>query len=148
MPDSQNDSLERFVTAQAPLWEQIAGELRAGDKRNHWMWFVFPQLRGLGFSAKAWRYGLTGLAEARAYLAHPVLGERLRWSVEALLAHADTRTPQQMLGAVDALKLASCLTLFAALDDDAIFARALAALYDGERDQRTLAMLSGTKSPS
>jgi uncharacterized protein (DUF1810 family) len=148
MADDQGESLERFVTAQAPLWEQIAGELRAGAKRSHWMWFVFPQLRGLGFSARAWRYGLTGLDEARAYLAHPVLGERLRWSVAALLAHAETRTPQQMLGAVDTLKLASCLTLFAALDDDAIFARALAALYDGQRDERTLALLAGTTSPS
>lgn len=141
MPRDQADSLGRFVEAQASVWTQISGELRAGHKVSHWMWFVFPQLRGLGVSEKAWRYGLIGLDEAGAYRAHSLLGDRLVWSVKALLARAGMRTPEQMLGRIDAIKLASRLTLFDALGQDELFDRALAALYGGARDQRTLALL-------
>ncbi|MBU7581253.1 MAG: DUF1810 family protein [Porphyrobacter sp.] len=136
-----DNSLDRFTTAQAERWPEIAGELRAGYKFGHWMWFIFPQLRGLGFSQEAHYFGLADLAEARAYLAHPVLGERLMWSVTALLAHAPQRTAAQMLGEVDAMKLRSCLTLFAALATHDVFDAALAALFAGQRDDRTLALL-------
>jgi uncharacterized protein (DUF1810 family) len=137
----QAGSLDRFLAAQAPVWDAVAAQLAAGRKTSHWMWFVFPQLGGLGSSPRARHYGLAGLDEARAYLAHPLLGERLRWSVAALLAHAGDRTPAQMLGRIDAQKLMSCLTLFDALGQDDLFARALTTLYDGARDEGTLALL-------
>lgn len=113
-PDVNEDrfDLRRFVEAQQGIHEQALMEIRAGRKRSHWMWFVFPQLQGLGHGAMAQHYGLSGLAEARAYLAHPVLGPRLRECVRALLGHAGT-SAARLLGEVDALKLRSCLTLFA-----------------------------------
>ena len=134
--------LQRFVDAQEPVWEQAASQLRAGRKTSHWMWFVFPQLRTLGESAKAQFYGLSGREEALAYLGHPVLGARLRWGVAMLASRAGEQTPRQMLGAVDSQKLCSCLTLFAALGVDGLFDQALDALYGGARDPRTLALLA------
>lgn len=107
------------------------------------MWFVLPQLRGLGHSLMADRYGIEDLAEARAYLADPRLGERLSECVAALLAHRHERTAAQMLGVVDAIKLHSCLTLFeAAAGGGACFGEALDIFFEGERDRRTLAMLN------
>lgn len=105
------------------------------------MWFVLPQLRGLGHSLMADRYGLEGIGEARAYLAHPLLGERLRDCVLALLTHAGKRSASEVMGVVDAIKLQSSLTLFEAAGGGALFARALDAFYAGERDKRTLAMV-------
>jgi uncharacterized protein (DUF1810 family) len=135
--------LERFVAAQAPVMPQVRRELAAGRKETHWMWFVFPQLRGLGTSAMATRYGITGLAEAAAYLAHPVLGARLRDGV-ALMGAVQGRSATAILGAVDAQKLRSCLTLFAAADPaEPVFRTALDRFYDGEADARTLALLGG-----
>lgn len=143
MPLPDPFQLQRFVTAQADDYARALAELRAGKKKTHWIWFVLPQLRGLGTSPMAHEYGISGLAEAHAYLAHPLLGPRLRECVEALLAHADTPI-ETILGPVDALKFRSCLTLFHAVaDDKTLFHRALDAFYNGEPDPRTLAILSG-----
>lgn len=119
----------------------IHEELRAGRKRTHWMWFVFPQLRGLGRSEMARRYGLASLAEARAYLSHPVLGPRLRASVELLLATGG-RSAHDIFGSPDDLKLRSCLTLFGEVDGkDGVFLQALNKFFDGEPDPATLKLL-------
>ena len=135
--------LDRFVLAQADTYATALAELRAGRKRSHWMWFVFPQLKGLGSSVMAQRYGLAGLAEARAYLTHPLLGPRLLECVQALLAHAGP-SAEQMLGGIDALKLRSCLTLFArATPDVAPFGAALQRFFNGEPDPLTERLLAG-----
>ncbi|WP_029032478.1 DUF1810 domain-containing protein [Salinarimonas rosea] len=136
--------LARFVAAQEPVWAEVRAELAAGAKRSHWMWFVFPQLAALGRSATARRYGLSGLGEARAYLAHPLLGPRLREAVRLLLPHegADIHA---ILGSPDDLKLRSCLTLFREATDDeadaALFQRGLDAFYGGRADAATLEIL-------
>jgi uncharacterized protein (DUF1810 family) len=134
--------LQRFVDAQDGVVEGALAELRAGAKRGHWMWFVFPQMRGLGRSGMADFYGISGVEEARAYLAHPLLGPRLRQCVAAVLGHAEERTAEAMLGAVDAAKLRSCLTLFEAAGGGERFARALAQLFAGERDSATLVLVA------
>ena len=134
-------NLQRFVDAQEGVFTTALAELRSGAKQSHWMWFVFPQLAGLGRSPTAQYYGIASREEANAYLAHPLLGPRLREAIEALLPWADKRTPQEILGGIDALKLRSCLTLFDATEPGALFGRALGALYDGP-DERTLALLS------
>lgn len=142
MPDDVFD-LNRFVQAQAGSYAAALAELHAGRKRSHWMWFIFPQLRGLGSSPMAQAYGISGLAEARAYMAHPLLGPRLVECVQALLAHAG-QPAEAILGGIDALKLRSCLTLFArAAPDVPQFARALEAFHGGVPDPRTLQMLGG-----
>ena len=133
--------LGRFVEAQAGSWPTALAELRAGRKQSHWMWFIFPQLAGLGTSPMAVRYAIGSAVEARAYLAEPLLGARLREGVAAMLAHR-SRSAEAILGGIDALKFRSCLTLFEAVaDDPALFAEALDAFYAGERDARTLALL-------
>lgn len=133
--------LNRFVAAQARDYAAALAELRAGRKRTHWMWFIFPQHVALGRSETARFYGIGSAAEARAYLAHPVLGERLRECCAALLAHRDKR-PEAIMGGVDALKLKSSITLFEAIaDDPAPFAAVLDAFYGGERDSATLGLL-------
>jgi len=136
------DTLDRFVRAQQGSYNQALAELRAGRKTGHWIWFVLPQLRGLGRSATAHEYGIAGRAEAEAYLTHPLLGARLRECVQAVLAHTD-RSAARMLGDVDAMKFRSCLTLFDAVSDSAdnLFRQALDAFYDGEPDAATLALL-------
>lgn len=135
--------LQRFVEAQNPVYDQVMQELQAGRKRSHWMWYVFPQLDGLGHSAMAERYTLAGIDEARAYLAHPLLGPRLQACVTALLQHHD-KSAREMLGSPDYLKLRSCLTLFAqAAPGNPLFQLALVQFYDGEPDALTLAMLQG-----
>lgn len=140
--------LQRFVDAQAPLIDDVLAELAAGRKRSHWMWFVFPQLRGLGSSAMAEHFGLASLAEARAYWAHPLLGPRLRRCCEQLEALAGS-DPVDVLGSVDALKLRSCLTLFErAAPDEPLFARLLARHCRGERDAATLARLGPVEPAS
>ena len=133
--------LERFVAAQAPVYPQALAELKLGRKASHWMWFVFPQLAGLGRSPTARFYGIASADEARAYLAHPLLGPRLRECSEALLAHRG-RSAESILGPVDALKLRSSMTLFeAAVEEAGPFARVLETFYDGERDPLTLDLL-------
>lgn len=139
MPDAA--SLERFVIAQAPVIDAVLAELAAGAKRTHWMWFVFPQLAGLGRSETARFYGLASLAEAQAYWQHPLLGSRLQHCCDLLLPHT-ARGAEQVLGPVDALKLRSCLTLFErAAPEEPVFGELLDDFYDGGRDGATLAML-------
>lgn len=132
--------LERFVQAQAGAYDRALAELRAGEKRSHWMWFVFPQVAGLGSSTMAQRYAISGLPEARAYLAHPVLGPRLRACVDAIL-DIEGRSAHEVFGAPDDLKLRSSLTLFAQASDEPRFTAALARYFGGEEDPRTLARL-------
>jgi uncharacterized protein (DUF1810 family) len=132
--------LERFVSAQGGAYSDALAELRAGRKRTHWMWFVFPQIAGLGSSPTAQRYAIASLDEARAYLAHPVLGPRLRECAQALLA-VDGKSAEEILGYPDDLKLRSSMTLFArAADDPDVFLAVLDRYYDGP-DPRTLALL-------
>jgi uncharacterized protein (DUF1810 family) len=130
--------LQRFLDAQAPVYAQALEELRAGEKRTHWCWFVLPQIQGLGRSEMAARYAVSSLDEARAYLAHPVLGPRLRETIDAINAHTGTPA-ERILGHVDALKFHSCVTLFAqAAEPDSPFHRALAAFFAGAPDRLTL----------
>jgi uncharacterized protein (DUF1810 family) len=136
--------LDRFVEAQRPTYATALAELRAGAKRSHWMWFVFPQIAGLGRSETARFYAIRDLAEAHAYLAHPLLGSRLLEATEAMLAQAGAKTAEAVLGPLDALKLASSMTLFeAATDADEArpFARCLDAFFGGRRDTATLDLL-------
>jgi uncharacterized protein (DUF1810 family) len=135
-------NLQRFLDAQDGVYETALAELRAGSKQSHWMWFIFPQIRGLGVTPTAQRYAIASLDEARAYLAHPVLGERLRESVEALLPW-ERRPAEQILGPIDAMKLRSSLTLFDQVQPNGLFAEGLAAFFGGQRDQHTLALLNG-----
>ncbi|WP_426102760.1 DUF1810 domain-containing protein [Massilia sp. TSP1-1-2] len=134
--------LARFTEAQAPVYDAVVAELRAAHKRTHWMWFIFPQLAGLGRSAMAQRYAISSIAEARALLAHPVLGARLR-ECAALLAATEGRSAHQIFGDPDELKLHSSLTLFAqAAPDEPLFRTCLKKFYNGAPDAATLALLS------
>lgn len=134
-------SLDRFLQAQERDYDTALAELRAGRKRTHWIWYVLPQLAGLGRSPMATAYGLAGQAEAVAYFNHPILGARLVASVKAILAHAGCDITG-ILGEVDALKFRSCLTLFASVaSHEACFEAALAAFYGGVPDSRTLELL-------
>ena len=131
-------NLARFVEAQAPVIEPVRGELRAGQKRSHWIWFVFPQIAGLGSSAMSARYAIGSLDEARAYLAHPVLGPRLR-ECTGLVLGVEGRTVDAIFGHPDNLKFHSSMTLFAqAAPDERVFADALAKYFGGERDAKTV----------
>ena len=133
--------LERFVEAQDRVYERVLDELRAGEKRSHWMWFVFPQIAGLGQSEMARRYAIGSIAEAEEYMAHPVLGPRLRECV-AVLNATEGRTISQIMGYPDDIKLRSCLTLFArATADNQEFLDALSKFYEGEMDRETLKRL-------
>ena len=132
--------LQRFVDAQAPVMARVEAELRAGAKRTHWMWFVFPQIAGLGSSAMAVRYAVRSLAEARAYLAHQVLGPRLRDCTQAVLA-VEGRGVRAIFGVPDDMKFRSSMTLFAAASDEAVFRQALEKYFGGDTDAATLARL-------
>ncbi len=134
-------SLQRFVEAQQSVYPQVLAELRAGRKRSHWMWFVFPQLQGLGRSETARRYAISGIEQARAYLAHPLLGSRLHDCTLALLQHSD-RPAREILGSPDDLKFRSSMTLFAAAaDEPVLFEQALKAFFAGSPDRLTLERL-------
>ena len=139
-PDPHN--LQRFIDAQHGTFEIALAELERGTKLSHWMWFVFPQLAGLGRSATAQHYAIESLEEAKAYLADPVLGPRLERSVETLLAWSGKRSVGQIFGPVDTMKLRSSLTLFNRAAPGAMFGRALDSFFAGERDERTLALLN------
>lgn len=132
--------LQRFVDAQAATYAQALAELKAGRKRTHWMWFVFPQVAGLGTSPTARRYAISGLGEARAYLAHPILGPRYRQAVAAVNSVED-RTAHEIFGSPDDLKFRSSLTLFAQAADEDAFREALARYYAGQPDPATLSLL-------
>jgi len=136
--------LIRFVDAQAHVYRQVVEELTDGHKRTHWMWFIFPQLSGLGHSAMAHRYAIQNIDQARRYLADPILGDRLRHNVRLMLRHKG-KSALEILGSPDDIKFRSCLTLFceAASDKSArsVFAEALQQFYNGEPDPRTLELL-------
>jgi uncharacterized protein (DUF1810 family) len=132
--------LQRFVDAQHGICEQACAELAAGCKRSHWMWFVFPQLKGLGRSATAQHYGIASKAEAQAYWAHPLLGPRLKQCTDLVLA-VDGRSAQQIFGPPDDLKFRSSMTLFAQATGEPVFTRALQKYFDGEADPRTIELL-------
>ena len=134
--------LARFITAQAPVLDDVRAELAAGEKRTHWMWFVFPQIAGLGSTDMARRYAVVSLDEARAYLADPVLGPRLI-ALTALVNGVDGRTAHEIFGTPDDLKFRSSMTLFAqAAPDEPAFSEALAKYYAGAPDPRTLEILA------
>ncbi|HTO20671.1 MAG TPA: DUF1810 domain-containing protein [Pseudomonas sp.] len=134
-------SLSRFIEAQEASYATALAELRAGRKQTHWIWFVFPQLKGLGSSANADYYGLSGLAEARAYLAHPLLGQRLHEATAVMLAH-QAAGAASVLGELDAMKFRSCMTLFARADlAGPVFGAALKRFFAGQPDARTLRLL-------
>lgn len=142
MPPESSSDLARFLEAQDKDYARALAELRAGRKETHWMWYVLPQLRGLGSSSMASFYGIASAEEAEAYLAHPVLGPRLEACVAAMNALEESNAAH-VLGHVDAAKFRSCLTLFRAVaPEDAGFARALDKFYGGVPDERTLAMLA------
>ncbi|HEX5466305.1 MAG TPA: DUF1810 domain-containing protein [Candidatus Limnocylindrales bacterium] len=134
--------LERFVRAQDPVYGDVLEELRQGRKISHWMWFVFPQLRGLGHSPMAQAYAIDSLAEARAYLAHPTLGPRLRECADLVLA-VDAPTAASIFGSIDAQKLRSSMTLFARADPtEAVFRAVLDRYFDGQPDPLTEALVA------
>lgn len=134
--------LSRFQAAQAPVFDRVMAELNAGEKQTQWMWFIFPQVEGLGFSSMAQRFAIKSLEEAQAYLADPVLGLRLRKCIEAARNHHGI-SAERLLGVVDAVKLRSCLTLFAvAAPGELLFQSALDAFFEGQPDPATLARLS------
>jgi len=134
--------LQRFVDAQAPVYPQVLAELRHGRKQTHWMWFIFPQLAGLGHSAMARRFALRSRDEAVAYLAHGILGARLI-ECTALVNTIEGRSIREILGSPDDLKFCSSMTLFAEVSSDPAFPGALAKFYGGRRDQKTLDLLAG-----
>jgi len=135
-------NLERFVTAQGPVFETVLAELRADRKRTHWMWFVFPQLAGLGRSSTARFYGISGIDEARAYLAHPLLGPRLDLCTKIVMA-SESPSVHAILGSPDDLKFRSCMTLFsrAADDPDNLFRQARERWCGGRQDEQTLTLI-------
>jgi uncharacterized protein (DUF1810 family) len=147
MAGADTFNLERFVTAQQPVFETALEELKAGQKRSHWMWFVFPQLRGLGSSSMAEFYGIGSLAEAKAYLGHPLLGPRLALCASTVLA-LEGRSLHAIFGSPDDMKFCSSMTLFALAEDDgeSLFHQALSRFCDGRMDRRTLELLQGKSS--
>jgi uncharacterized protein (DUF1810 family) len=144
-PPSDPYDLSRFVEAQEQSYDRAIAELRAGRKQSHWSWYILPQLRGLGASPMSVRFGIGSLAEAKAYLEHPVLGARLRECVATMNAH-EGLSAREVLGEIDAMKFRSCLTLFAeATKTDQEFAQALARYFSGKPDGATLALLAGQR---
>ena len=134
--------LDRFVTAQEDSYEGVVGELRGGRKTGHWMWFIFPQIAGLGMSQMSRYYAILGLDEARSYLAHPVLGPRLR-ECTGIVAATTSRTAREIFGEVDAMKLRSSMTLFQrAAPDESAFREVLERYFDGIADEATGALLA------
>ena len=139
MPDPHN--LQRFIDAQQRDYQKALDEIRKGKKRSHWMWYIFPQFDGLGFSPTSVHYAIKSRAEATAYLDHPILGRKLRECVDVLLA-ASGRTAHQIFGSPDDLKLKSCMTLFAQISPaGSVFEQVLEKYYGSEPDQKTIELL-------
>lgn len=131
-------NLQRFVNAQESVYDSVLAELREGDKQGHWMWYIFPQIHGLGYSFASRKFAISGLPEAKAYLDHPVLGARLR-ECTSLVNAVEGKSIHQIFGYPDDLKFRSCMTLFAqATPDSQVFLEALAKYYRGETDPATL----------
>ena len=139
--DMDRFNLERFVEAQGSCYPAALRELREGRKRSHWIWFVFPQVKGLGFSFNSRFYGISGLEEASAYLGHPVLGPRLREVCDVILG-LPTDDAEEVFGGIDSVKLRSSMTLFDAVSPGDVFARVLDKFFDGKRDGRTLRLMN------
>lgn len=136
------NSLDRFIEAQEKMYPVALKELKAGKKRSHWMWYIFPQLRGLGMSSMAHTYGISGLDEAKAYLEHPVLSERIYELCGALLEHKD-KTAYEIFGDIDEMKLRSSMTLFALTNEDyTIFDEVLDCFFEGKMDEATLELIN------
>jgi len=133
--------LKRFVDAQQMVYGNVVAELSRGEKRSHWMWFIFPQVAGLGFSSMAERFAIASPEEATAYLAHETLGQRLRECTRLVLA-VRNKTAHDVFGSPDDLKFRSSMTLFGAVSDDPLFGEAIARYYAGEKDQATLGILA------
>lgn len=133
-------NLQRFVIAQAPVFDWVLKELRAGRKRTHWMWFIFPQIAGLGRNSTAIHYAIKSHSEAEAYLAHAELGPRLRDAAQAAMTVGD-RTANEIFGETDERKLRSCATLFDTIEPNTVFDRLLAHFFDGVRDTATIDVL-------
>jgi uncharacterized protein (DUF1810 family) len=140
MPDPFD--LQRFLDAQDGVYRRVVAELSAGRKQSHWMWFIFPQIAGLGFSAMAQRYAMSSTEAAAAYLAHDILGPRLV-ECTALVLGVKDKTIRAILGSPDDLKFRSSMTLFSAVSDDPVFDAAIAKYYAGAKDQATLDILRG-----
>jgi uncharacterized protein (DUF1810 family) len=142
-PQKDRFNLERFLLAQAGVYEQAEAELRAGEKQSHWMWFIFPQILGLGSSDMATRYAISSLEEARAYLHHPVLGPRLR-EITRIVLGVESRSAGEIFGYPDDLKFHSSMTLFSkavASDEDRLFRETLERFFAGKEDEGTLQRL-------
>jgi uncharacterized protein (DUF1810 family) len=145
-PSTDPHNLERFVRAQAPDYDRALSELRDGRKRSHWMWYIFPQLEGLGRSSMSQRYSIKSAAEALAYLNHPILGSRLRECVTAVNSVMG-RSANEIFGSPDDLKLHSSVTLFAHVSDDAVFRQLLQKYFDGQPDDETFQRLRTAAEP-
>ena len=142
MADLSNDpfDLERFVQAQAADYDQALSELRDGEKRSHWMWYIFPQIEGLGHSSMSRRYSIKSAAEAGAYLAHRILGSRLR-ECAAVVNGIAGRSAHEIFGSPDDMKLRSSMTLFARVSGDNVFEQVLGKYFNGQHDSETLRLL-------
>ena len=135
------NSLDRFLEAQDGMYQTALSEIKKGSKRSHWMWFIFPQLRGLGRSKMSYVFGINGVEEAKEYLAHPVLSARLIEITEALLTHKD-KSALKIMGDIDDMKLKSSMTLFAIISEEgSVFHQVLDGFYNGEMDKATLRLL-------
>lgn len=138
-----NNSMNRFIEAQDAFgsYEVALQEMKNGQKQSHWIWYIFPQLKGFGHSYNSRYYGINDVEEAKAYLSHPVLGKRLREITTVLLSHTDEDVVTLMSSHIDAVKLRSCMTLFNAISPNDVFAQVLEAFFEGKRDGKTLAKL-------
>jgi len=144
--DQDPYDLQRFVDAQEHVYERALSEIKSGRKRSHWMWFIFPQIDGLGASSMSKRYAIRSVAEAKAYLAHPLLGPRLLESAEAALA-VQTSSALDLFGSPDDMKLRSCATLFASVSsEDSVFSQLINKYFDGKPDDRTLQLTGDVHS--
>jgi uncharacterized protein (DUF1810 family) len=143
MPSSDPYDLERFVRAQATDYDQALSELREGHKRSHWMWYIFPQIEGLGLSPMSRQYSIKSAAEARAYLDHPVLGPRLQ-ECATVVYNIGGRSAFEILGAPDDMKLRSSATLFASVSGGGIFEQLIQKYFEGQHDEKTLQTLTST----
>ena len=135
------NSLDRFIEAQEQMYEVALKEIKNGEKESHWMWYIFPQLRGLGRSQMAYAYGINGIEEAKAYLEHPILSKRLIEITEALLLHKE-KDIYDIMGDIDNMKLHSSMTLFSLVsEDDSVFHQVLNNFYNGKMDESTLKLI-------
>lgn len=138
--------IERFIQAQNGVYSRALAEIESGQKRTHWMWFIFPQITGLGFSTKSMFYAIKDEAEVKEYLCHPLLGKRLR-EISCALLSLKTDDARAVFGSIDAMKLRSCMTLFDAVEPKSVFNTVLMKFFDGKRDKKTLQILANQKTP-